>query len=182
MPDQGTGGLLSPYLRRERFRAVIPLLRGSVLDFGCGVGELAGYCDRSRYWGVDRDAEAIEIAKARFPECRFTTELPAVGQFDTIVGLAVIEHLKEPEALLRLFQNLLAEDGRLILTTPHPSYRSLHDFGARLGVFSREASEEHETFFNESQMRETGARAGWALTHSSRFVFGANQLFVLTRQ
>ena len=181
MADQGAGGLLSPYLRRERFRAVVPLIRGSVLDFGCGVGELARYCDKSRYWGVDRDADALAVARTRFPECRFTTEAPAAEKFDTILGLAVIEHMKEPEELLRLFRRVVGDGGRLVLTTPHPYYRWVHDLGARLGIFSRGASEEHEAFFDQRRMRETAARAGWSLTQSKRFLFGANQLFVFER-
>lgn len=180
MPDQGTGGLLSVYLRRERFRAVIPMIQGSVLDFGCGVGELAGHCDQSRYWGVDRDSEALEMARAKFPKCRFSTEIPLAEKFDTIVGLAVIEHVKDPEELLRIFHEILADRGKLILTTPHPSYRWIHDFGARLGLFSREASEEHEMFFDESRICNIADRVGWTLAHSTRFVLGANQLFVLT--
>ena len=181
VPDQGTGGLLSPYLRRERFRAVIPLIRGGVLDFGCGVGELARYCDHSRYWGVDHDSEALEIARARFPQCRFSNELPVSEKFDTIVGLAVIEHMKEPEELLRRLRGLMADGGRLVLTTPHPSYRRVHDLGARLGIFSLEASEEHEMFFDKDSLRETAVRAGLNLASVQRFLCGANQLFVLTR-
>lgn len=180
MPDQGSGGLLSPYLRRKRFHAVIPLIRGSVLDFGCGVGELAPYCDQSRYWGVDRDSEALAIARNRFPQCRFSSELPVSQKFDTIVGLAVIEHMEQPEELLRRFRELLVDGGRLVLTTPHPSYRRVHDFGARLGIFSREASEEHEMFFDKDSLREMALRAGLTLATFQRFLFGANQLFVLT--
>ncbi len=94
----------------------------------------------------------------------------------------MIEHMKEPEELLRRFRTLLADGGRLVLTTPHPSFRWVHDCGARLGLFSREASEEHETFFDDETLRDTGRRAGWIVAESRRFLLGANQLFVLTRQ
>ena len=181
MPDQGTGGLLSPFLRRARFRAAVPFIRGSVLDFGCGVGELAQFCDESRYCGVDRDAAVVQTAKSRFPRCRFSTELPSGEKFDTIIGLAVIEHMRDPEALLRQLRDVVALDGRLILTTPHPWFRWAHDLGARVGVFSGEASEEHETFFDAKLMRETARRASWEVLESKRFLFGANQLFVLKR-
>ena len=46
MADQGTEGILSPYLRRKRIQAATPYLKGGVLDVGCGGGVLATLVER----------------------------------------------------------------------------------------------------------------------------------------
>lgn len=51
-----------------------------------------------------------------------------------------------------------------------------------IGIFSRAASEEHETFFDRRTMRDLCSRAGWELASARRFLFGANQVFILTPQ
>ncbi|HEU4619838.1 MAG TPA: class I SAM-dependent methyltransferase [Gammaproteobacteria bacterium] len=179
MADQMTG-LLSGWLRRRRLDKADPYLRGRVLDYGCGVGMLASYCTREGYLGVDIDGPSLEIARARHPGYRFATVLPPGRErFDTIVALAVIEHVPRPAALLRQFARRLEPDGTIILTTPHPSLEWVHTLGASIGLFSSEASEEHEELIDLRRMRELGDEARLTVQTYERFLFGANQLFVL---
>lgn len=180
MADQGSEGLLSSFLRRQRIRAAAPYLRGRVLDFGCGSGSLASFIDPDRYSGVDIDAEVIELARRRNPKHAFEiAQLPHGRQFDTIVSLAVIEHVPDPAAFLAGALPLLAPGGSIVLTTPHPNYRGVHDFGARLGLFSRAASEEHQTLLDGRAMRRLAISCGLSIVLYRRFLFGANQLYVL---
>lgn len=181
MADQVKGGILSPFLRTQRLRIARPLLRGAVLDFGCGVGALAPACERTRYLGVDRDEESIRLARRDHPGYTFTTVLPAGGSFDTIVSLAVIEHIAQPAELLAKLKTLLAPKGRILLTTPHPSFEWVHETGARLGLCSADAAEEHETLLDSPAMQRVAREAGLQVDPalSRRFLFGLNQLFVL---
>src|SRR5438445_5954308 len=102
MADQLTG-LLSPFLRSQRIAAATPFLgQGTLLDIGCGTGTLARNVDSARYLGVDQDEESIASAKNEFPTHRFLTlaefaRSPNKNQFEQIVGLAVIEHVKDPQ-------------------------------------------------------------------------------------
>jgi 2-polyprenyl-3-methyl-5-hydroxy-6-metoxy-1,4-benzoquinol methylase len=179
MGDQGRGGLFSPYLRNARFGQAIPWLHGRVLDFGCGVGELAKHCRPDAYLGVERDARALAEARRRFPSHRFVRELPVSGCFDRVVALAVIEHLRQPEEWLAQIRGLLDPEGLIVLTTPYPAFRRIHDAGALLGLFSREAAEEHETFFDAAALKRLAKPLGLSMYRSRRFLFGANQLFIL---
>lgn len=179
MADQGSEGLLSPFLRRRRVQAVRNLLRGRVLDFGCGAGKLADLCDPLQYCGVDISDAALDLARRSHPQHRFVKELPEEEVFDTVVGLAVIEHVKQPELLLERLRKLVTADAQLVLTTPHPTYRLVHDFGAMLGLFSKEASAEHETLLDRELMLAIARNSGWSLVSARRFLFGANQVFVL---
>lgn len=178
MPDQ-ISGLLSPWLRRRRLNAVQPLLRGKVLDIGCGVGALAADCRPDSYLGVDIDEESLELARRSHPGFRFQKGLPEIGSFDTVVLLAVIEHIPDPADLLRHLRALLGPEGRILLTTPNPCVEGVHAFGARLGLFSKEAREEHERLYDAASMRALAERSGLLVREERRFLLGANQLFVL---
>lgn len=175
-------GILSPFLRSRRIAAVAPHLTGRVLDFGCGVGSLADLVPAAGYFGIDRDGPSIELARRARPGHRFerADDLTSLGdeQFDTIVSLAVIEHLPEPSGWLSAAARHLAGGGRIVLTTPHPRFEWIHSFGARIRLFSAEAEEEHETLLDERTLGRLGRDAELNMTRYERFLFGANQLAV----
>lgn len=182
MADQGGEGLLSPYLRRRRLEAVRPFLRGRVLDFGCGSGALAQLVPADRYLGVEVDAVSLRLARSKFPGHRFVDALPvpAEGMFDTVVLLAVIEHVAEPVACLRALAARLApaDEARLVLTTPHPWSDRIHDAGSALGLFSRHANEEHEQLLDRRRLADVGRAAGLRLVAYRRFLGMLNQLAI----
>lgn len=180
MADQGSEGLLSPFLRRRRFIMAIPHLRGRVLDVGCGAGHLAAQLAPSEYVGQDVDEESLEIARRKYPSHRFGSQLPRREEkFDTIIALAVIEHVPSPRAFLaRLAERLAASpESRIICTTPHPAMDWIHDVGAKVGLFSGHASDEHEELLDKAKLRAAGEPA-LELVGYRRFLLGANQLAV----
>ncbi len=183
MADQMTG-LLSPFLRRRRLAAVGPFVRaGRVLDFGCGVGELARQVGPERYLGVDLDLDSIEAARLLHPGHAFQMlqEFESVAplrEFDVISALALIEHLPAPGAWLSSMAVRLKPEGALVVTTPHPSMRWVHDSGAKLGIFSREAADEHEDMLDCKALATLASTSGLRLSDYHRFLFGCNQLAV----
>lgn len=195
MPDQ-ISGLLSPLLRDRRLRVAVPFIRhGRVLDMGCGIGELARWVESHRYLGVDSDEESLSLARTNHPAheflmlAAFEKRMPPAEHgnqpmetFGTIVALAVIEHLPDPGMWLAGLKRLLAPAGRIIITTPHPTYRRAHEVGAALGLFSREAAAEHHTLLDAKAISELASRCGLHVIHAKRFLAGANQLFVLANQ
>ena len=115
-----------------KFRAVAAHLKGAgrVLDIGCGPGTFIGnYLDGVDCLGVDFSAPQIDYANRRYATARhrFSTEAPGRidERFDAITLIEVIEHLPPQDArrLLAEARGLLAEQGRLVVTTPN--YRSL---------------------------------------------------------
>ncbi len=181
MADQGTQGLLSPFLRRQRFRAARPFLKGSVLDFGCGSGALAEFVPFRGYLGYDVDQSSLSLARRSHPQHRFTDELPRDERFDTVVALAVIEHVKDPAAFLTTLAACLRPAGSIVCTTPHPLGKHVHKVGAGLGIFSRDASEEHEDLLGRASLAKAAALSGLSLATYSRFLVGLNQLAVFVR-
>ncbi len=184
MADQGAEGLLSPWLREKRLSAARPYLRGRVLDFGCGSGALAALVPSDRYLGVDRDEPSLQQALMQFPQHRFTADMPAPeDKFDSVISLAVIEHVSDPAGLLDSLSAHLREsnEARLVVTTPHPSVDWVHDLGAAIGLFSKHANEEHEALLDRGKLESAGRHAGLKLVAYRRFLLGANQIAVYAR-
>lgn len=180
MADQ-TDGFLSPWLRSQRMKAALPHIRGRVLDFGCGIGHLAGKIQPDDYLGYDADSWSVEKAKTLFPRHTFDSRLPDGQTFDTIVALAVLEHLGDPASVLIDFSRRLRPQGQIVLTTPHASCEWIHTVGAAVGLFSHHASDDHETLFDENQLRNLAKKTGLSNVLYRRFLGGANQLAVFAK-
>jgi len=178
--DQGKQGLLSPFLQRQRVTAARPHLRGKVLDIGCGNGVLANYVATADYLGMDRNPAVLARARARFPTHHFTELLPApTPVYDTVVSLAVIEHIADPAEAMLAWSKYLKPGGRMVLTTPHPAFEWIHEAGAAVGVFSADAAEEHEEMIDCRRMEALLQNKPMRIDRYERFLFGVNQLFVL---
>lgn len=180
MSDQGNEGLLSPFLKNARIRAAKKFIfsNDTILDIGCGSGDLAKLVNHNNYFGYDIDTYSLSLAKNKYPNHSFENTIPN-KKFDKIIALAVIEHVKDPVEFLYNFKKYLNSDGMVILTTPHPSYEWIHDLGVKFGLFSSHASEEHETLINFNSMAKIANQAGYEIKTFRRFLMHANQLIVL---
>ncbi|PZR27821.1 MAG: hypothetical protein DI535_08720 [Citrobacter freundii] len=99
-----------------------------ILDVGCGNGIISRSLGKEGFnvKGVDVSDKAIEKATAlnTFPNVRFEVmsaeQLIADGQkYHAVICSEVLEHLNEPSKLLVSLQQLLHDDGILIVTVPN---------------------------------------------------------------
>ena len=93
----------------------------SVCDIGCGPGYLLSIFKKKKCLGIDNDAEALKIA-SKYSEVR-RVDLGVKNiyiniKFDLIVCYHVIEHIKNPNYLIKNINNLLKKNGTLIIGTP----------------------------------------------------------------
>jgi SAM-dependent methyltransferase len=100
-----------------------------VLDAGCGNGSqlaLPLIKDGYNLTGVDTDQGSIDHARtlsagaanARF-FCQRVDELPDAERFDVVILSEVLEHLREPQELLKACVERLQAGGILIVTVPN---------------------------------------------------------------
>jgi 2-polyprenyl-3-methyl-5-hydroxy-6-metoxy-1,4-benzoquinol methylase len=179
--DQANQGLFSPWLQKRRLAMASPWLSGRVLDYGCGSGALASMVDADRYVGYDIDATSIDHARRLHPRHVFTQDAPMAESFDTVASLAVIEHMKQPDTFVRQLAGLCKQGGRIVLTTPNPMLDPVHHFGAKLGLFSHDASEEHVSLLDRKALADLATSTGLGIVRYARFLLGANQLLVLQK-
>jgi 2-polyprenyl-3-methyl-5-hydroxy-6-metoxy-1,4-benzoquinol methylase len=181
-------GFLSPFLRKKRLNKALPFIKGKVLDYGCGTGLLAEYITRNKYVGLDIDKESINTAKSLHPGYRFfkitntvSKEIKKSGPFDTIVMLAVVEHLAEPKITFMDLSKILSPSGKLVITTPHPASNNIHRFGSKIGLFSREAEEQHQKLYDYRDLNRLCLEAGLKVIKYQKFLLNLNQIFLIKK-
>ena len=112
-----------------------------VLDLGCGTGELCKIISEERpyciVWGVDFSEEAIKKASELNKDNKFIVrDITKTDffdkEFDYVVSCEILEHLEEPEKLIKEASRLLKPGGIFILTTPFgnhiPSLEHIWEF------------------------------------------------------
>jgi len=181
--------LLTIYSRDLRLKQIIPYLRGRVLDVGCGYTSLPDWTAVGQgYTGIDNETRAIEVNRKRYPIHSF--ELRDIDcepfklgreRFGTVLLMAVLEHLGEPEKVLQECCRYLEPGGRVVITTPTPLGEWVHHWGSRMGLFSRMASEQHRQTFQRQSLEATLAGAGLQMVGYRRFMLGMNQLALARR-
>jgi 2-polyprenyl-3-methyl-5-hydroxy-6-metoxy-1,4-benzoquinol methylase len=148
--------------------AAAELTRGQrLLDVGCATGQFAGLAVREGLdvFGVDLNPDAIATARASVPTASFhagtMADDPFPGQqFDAVVMVDFIEHVRSPEHELETIARRLAPDGKLVISTPRI------DSGTRrlTGRFWPQYREEHLTYFSESGLQAVLQRIGFTIS------------------
>jgi SAM-dependent methyltransferase len=91
-----------------------------VLDAGAGEVRHAHYFSRQRYCGVDLAVGDSTWNYKRLHAVADLTQLPFVsGSFDAAINIVTLEHVREPETVLREMARTLAPGARLLAIVPH---------------------------------------------------------------
>ena len=178
--------LVSNYLTRARYHRVIPYLRGDILEIGCGMSPVIATLSASQnYCGIDVESSFVTLLRQLFPTREFhqlnvEQDTLALGekQFDTLLLVAVLEHLACPAKVLSALTAYLKNGGQVVLTTPTPVGHRMHRLGARCGIFSRVAAEDHRSILDKEDLQHICESIGLKLRVYRSFQFGGNQLVV----
>src|SRR6266478_9054983 len=170
---------LDHFIARMRFRAAYPHIRkGSrVCDLGCGLD--AAFLDFAAERiadGVGVDDQVRDGGSGKWQRVRadIRAALPLEsGRFDHVVMLAVLEHLAEPEPVLREAYRILAPGGSLIMTWPSemvdPILKVLHGLGL---VSDEMESDEHQKRIPVETLRTMLQEIGFQKFIHERFELG----------
>jgi len=176
------------FIAKMRFRAAYPHVRAGsrVCDLGCGLdAAFLDYADDKvvEGVGVDDQVESGMHGRWRRVHADIRASLPLdSGYFDHVVMLAVLEHLVEPEPVLREAHRILKPGGSLILTWPSsmvdPILNVLHT--AHL-ISDEMESDEHQKRIPVAELEQMLRKIGFQKFLHRRFEFGLNNLMVAIR-
>ncbi len=146
-----------------------------LLDVGCGAGLIAEPMARlgAAVTGVDAAAENVAVAAAHAAEQGLVIDYQhgdigdapfadALGQFDIVSSMEVIEHVADPAAFLGALAARLAVGGILLLSTPNRTLLSkllLVEAAERLGQVPR-GTHDWQRFLTPGELGEMAAAAG----------------------
>lgn len=140
-------------LNRWMFETIQPFCKGHVLEVGSGIGNLSKYFLEKNYKTTVSDLrdEYINILHGKFGTHPHLTGIKSIDlavpdfenrfrdllqQFDTVVALNVVEHIKDDTAAISNCKKLLKPGGHLVILVP--AFRRLYNtFDEELGHYRR---------------------------------------------
>lgn len=129
-----------------------------LLDIGCGYdGKLLKILRNKQLIaqgvGIDLSVSAKKYKYIKLIPTNTENNLPFTSNnFDTVVSLALIEHLHNPTKVIKDMHRVLKPDGILLITTPNAKWRGLLEFLASVGLISKNEIDDHKTYFSTRSM------------------------------
>ncbi len=153
---------LEKFLQNYRFKTAKPYLIGDVLDFGGNDGELK------------------KLVKGKYLVVNYNYSVMDKTHFDTIVILAVIEHLDFEEVfdIFLKFKKILNSNGRIFLTTPTKMARPILEFWARVGIVDKGNILEHRHYWTKNEIYCLARKTGFVVKRYKKFQIGFNQFAI----
>jgi SAM-dependent methyltransferase len=138
---------------------------GRVIDFGCGNGLwLAALGHGWEKHGVELSETAAQRARefaGAVVHCGVLESFTAApGTFDVALGFAVIEHLSDPEILVRRAWELLAPGGLMVLMTGDRESQTAVRMGDAWPLYQ---PEEHVSFFSARSLGRLAEHVGFEI-------------------
>ncbi|HKQ72911.1 MAG TPA: class I SAM-dependent methyltransferase, partial [Blastocatellia bacterium] len=164
-----------------------------VLEFGCATGYMSEALKTRldcRVTGVERYPEAGELARTRCErviigdaETLDFGRLLGNDRFDVVLFADVLEHLREPDALLRRVSDLIDDEGAVIASIPNIAHGSVR-LALLYGEFRYRdkglLDNTHLRFFTRESIQDLFENAGYVVTHWLRKRMEINRTEIAT--
>jgi SAM-dependent methyltransferase len=168
---------LNPSARHYRallahyYNLLIPA-EASVLEVGCGSGELLARLNARRKVGIDLSSGQITAARARLPEAEFHVqageELSLDERFDYIVISDTLNLAADVQSLLERLHTVAHADTRLLINYHSNLWRPLLSLARLLGL---KTGEPQSNWLASSDLRNLLALSRWSpLTFQGRIL------------
>jgi ubiquinone/menaquinone biosynthesis C-methylase UbiE len=119
----------------------------------------------------DKRSKNITLVKGRVDE-KIKMES---NQFDAVTALAIIEHVENPEKMLKESYRLLKKGGDILITTPSKYSKPILEFLAfKLHVISQEEIGDHKRYYDIGSLRDALKKSGFINIKLEYFEFGIN--------
>lgn len=173
-------GLIEPLLQELRIRRVLPdIKKGSILvDIGCGdppdflskVSNMMKSCIGIDIVAKPRKSGNITILRQDLQKKINLSDKST----NAITLLAVLEHMKYPEEIVKECFRILKPGGVLLVTVPSPQNEPLLNFLSLFLLVRREMIHQHENYFMHDNLKKLFKGAGFKTVTVTSFELGFN--------
>ena len=117
---------------KNKFKLLSSLTEGrSILDFGCGTGDLLKECKKNQWnvYGFEPDQQARTIAHKKINADIFSDlqQLQSLKDISVVTLWHVLEHVSELNETISQLKSTISNNGKMIVAVPNPdSYDANH--------------------------------------------------------
>jgi len=145
---------------------------GSVLEIGCGAGDLLSQLHASRKVGIDLSATQIAAARHRVPEAEFFVQsgerLELEEKFDVIIIADTLNLAADVQRLLEQLHTVAHADTRILVNFQNTLWRPLLSLSRILGL---KAPQPQNSWLASSDVLNLLRLAGWSpVTRQARIL------------
>ncbi len=181
---------LEPILRKLRIRKVLPTIRRysecHLLDVGCGwdyrlLKTIAPFVKTGV--GIDYKVPESENGKIKTIKMVMADTLPFNAEsFDVITLLAVLEHLSDPQGMIKEIARILKKNGRLVVTVPSKAAQPVLEFlSYRLKIINADEIKDHKKYYNRDELKKMFSQTGMIMERHRYFQMGMNNFCIVKK-
>jgi len=108
----------------------------SILDVGCGTGEILGFMEPSRGVGVDISEEMIKLAIKKFPDQEFIhssiEDLDIDEKFDYIIMVDIMDHVYDVMDIFNSIYKFCKPTTKIYITTINPLWEPILEVAEKM--------------------------------------------------
>jgi len=180
------GSLLDNLFQKMRIQRIKKYIKSGaiVCDFGCGFEGVMLHSIKDRIdSGVGLDLRInpeYSDNRITLKEADLNNELDLEDDhFDIVLSLANIEHLENPEQIMKEIHRILKPGGILLLTAPSIYGKPVLEFLAyKLHVINEQSIRDHKTYFDKKTINDLCKKIGFrAFNHKYFQLFMNNFLY-----
>ncbi len=123
----------------------------TVLDFGCGTGDLLHHLAVEEGVGYDPSSEMITLCKTKYPQYEWSNSIPN-RQFDYVFSVDVIEHVPDLRGYFSEIRRTMNSDSLAFIIFANPSWEFILLALEKLNLKMPEGPHER---YNRSSIRRT---------------------------
>ena len=139
-------------------------IKASVLEVGCGDGELLSHLENKDITGIDVSSVQLELAKVKIPHGNFKVQsgehLHFDRTFDYIIISETINQASDVQRLFERLQTVTHSRTRLILNFYHTAWRPMLSLATWMGL---KAKQPPCNWLNSDDVQNLLRLAGWEL-------------------
>lgn len=164
------------YFRISRAIREIPL-NCTICDIGCSNGLLLKKMTKKikMGYGLDNDICIKKEGNLVFKKIDLEKQSIKIGtKVDAAIMLAVLEHMNNPERVLKNIYNILSKNGKFIMTTPSKKAEPILEALAYLNLVNPKIIRDHKSYYAQDELFNFLSNAGFKNIKIKEFELGFN--------